>query len=224
MSGVAPKLPFPILNQSGEVIPPRSAVLVTGVVTDTDGQFTYSTVTKFNGASGNIMVTGDKSIAIGGMGTAFYDNFLYVSVDPGAADPVAGQEWGPVSGSWVLGSAGSGFVAQGAPLSGSNPKRALFYRKPGGGGSQIVQFTLTSADCVAGTGIAVVDYVICDGATASPGDVIDLVDPLGYLTGNPALLVNHKGMAVRMAETDPYNGDSCVYSIISMDDLGYNCA
>ena len=90
------------------------------------------------------------------------------------------------------------------------------------GGAQIVQFTIDSVDCDAGAASGTVTDVLCAGAVAAVGDSISLVDPLGYLVGNPALLINHKGIAVSMSEDGPY-GAACVYKIISMDDLGYNC-
>lgn len=91
----------------------------------------------------------------------------------------------------------------------------------GAGGAQIVQFTTSTVDCDAGTATGLVTDVLCDGAEASIGDIVELSDPLGYLIGNPALLEGQPGMAVKMSDDGLYG---CIYKIISMGDLGYNCA
>lgn len=90
-----------------------------------------------------------------------------------------------------------------------------------GGGAQIVQFVITSVDCEEAAAIAEVTDVICSGAEAVIGDIIDLMDPLGFLIGNPQIVEGVSGMAVKMSEEGPY-GD-CVYKILSTGDLGYNC-
>jgi hypothetical protein len=231
MRGIAPKNGHPVENVSGEDIPPRSVVLVTGVTVSSDGQYTWSTVDKYDGTAGNIMVTGDVTIpaTVGsnnGKGTAYYDDFLYVSIDPTPTAPVAGDEWGPVANSWAIGPSGSGFVAQGAPVAGSDPERALFYRvstSSSSGGTQTIQFDLVTVDCDAGTATATVTDVQCGGVTGiSVGDTVNLTDPLGFLIGSEALLVGHTGFAVKM-ETDGAYGASCSWAIHAMDDLGYNC-
>lgn len=95
------------------------------------------------------------------------------------------------------------------------------------GGASLIQFTIDvdSVDCDAGTATGTVTDVICGATDPTVGDTVNLVDPLGFLIGNPALLANHVGFAVRMEtdETVPYP-ETCSWKILSMDDLGYNCA
>lgn len=140
MRGIAAKLLFPIQNDSGEAIPPFSVVMVKSVLTNADKSLTWSTVTKYDGSAGNIMVTGDTAIPAtrknpetgvieAGRGSAAYDDFLYVAV---TGAPLSGVEFGPVAGQWTISSGGQGFVAQGAALTGETPKRALFYRNTSG--------------------------------------------------------------------------------------------
>lgn len=93
----------------------------------------------------------------------------------------------------------------------------------GGGGAQIIRFTVTSVSCPGVAAVGTVTAVMCSGSEASVGDSVDLTDPLGYLVGPTALLIGHTGFAVSMHEPDPYSGADCVYEIMSMDDLGYNC-
>jgi len=229
VTGIAAKYGFPIENDSGEPIPPYSVVKVTGVTTSDDQLRTWSVVEKFDATAGNIMVTGAVTIpsqmttpggSVNGRGTAYYDQFVVVAIDPDAAEPVSGEEWGPVDGEWFIGPTGSGFVSQGfttPPLDGI--RRGLFYRKSAAtGGAQIVRFTLETTDCDSYEGATgTVVEVMCGGTSGvSVGDTIALEDPLDYLVGNPQLITGAKGMATKM-------GDACSWEIISMGQLGYNC-
>lgn len=137
--GVAPKIPVPFTNDSGLPIPPFSIVQATSVTTSADGQETRTVCDQYDGSAGNVMVTGavetpaylyEGVSQVSGRGTAYYDQFLYVAIDPDATEPVSGDEWGPVNGEWFIGPTGFGFVCQGFSLDDSLPKRALFYRVP----------------------------------------------------------------------------------------------
>jgi hypothetical protein len=91
----------------------------------------------------------------------------------------------------------------------------------GGGGAQIIQFVITSVDCGGGTAWGTVEDVLCSGAEAAIGDVVQLVDPLEELAGNPALVTGRRGFAVKMSDDGLY-GD-CAYKIMSTENLGTNC-
>ena len=133
MTPLDPDLGITIQNDSGETIPGRSLVVAVSVETvpedDDNEAYTFTHVTKYSGQKGNIMVTGPVSIANGAKGLAFFDQFLYVNIDPAAANPNPGETWGPVSGKWEAGPSGSGFIAQGYSENGGDPKRAMFYRE-----------------------------------------------------------------------------------------------
>jgi hypothetical protein len=107
---------------------------------------------------------------------------------------------------------GSGRVVTGVPR----------VQSGGSGGAEIIQFVITSVDCVGVAAIADVTDVICEGATAVIGDEVDLLDPLNFLAGNPEINgVGVTGMAVKMSEDGIY-GD-CTYKIIATGISGYNC-
>src|SRR4051812_23328639 len=106
-----PEASILIQNDSGVVIPPRSVVVVTSVEIVSTGSSQETIMvhraTKYTGQSGNIFVTGaspipatstDTSTFPGSrsLGRAYSDQFIYVSIDPAASNPVAGEEWGPV--------------------------------------------------------------------------------------------------------------------------------
>jgi len=151
--GTIPQIGVAVENMSGEDIPPRSVVLVTGVETSSDNRLTWSKVTKYDGSAGNIMVTGPGVIpatmvdgtgeTVNGRGTAYYDDFIYVSIDP-ASTPAAGDVYGPVEGQWYIGPDGNGFVAQGEALADSDPLRCQFYRGGGGDGNFVEGRLLTA--------------------------------------------------------------------------------
>lgn len=153
-SPLDPQIGVIIQNDSGSVIPPRSVVVATSVETvagdENTNSYSFTHVTQYSGQAGNIMVTGPTYLGVGLKGLAFYDDFLYVSIDPDATEPAAGDVWGPVSGSWVLGSTGNGFVCQGYSANGGNPKRAMFYRVPPALGARI-HFVINSVDYGAAT-------------------------------------------------------------------------
>jgi hypothetical protein len=126
--------------------------MVTGTETSSDNRLTWSTVTKYDGGDGNIMVTGPGVIpatmtvdgeSVNGRGTGYFDNFIYVTIDP-TSTPAAGDSFGPVEDEWFIGPSGSGFSAQGPLASGSDPLMTLFYRGGGGKGGEGAQGRLLS--------------------------------------------------------------------------------
>ena len=135
MTALAPKISVVIQNDSGLTIPPRSIVVAVSVetiqATANNEATSFTHVDQYGcGKPGNIMVTGNISIASGAKGLAYFDQFIYVSVDPAISDPAPGEEWGPSDGSWVLtrNSNTVGFFAQGHSQNGGVPKRSMFLR------------------------------------------------------------------------------------------------
>lgn len=204
-TGTGPQRGYPIENTSEEDIPPRSIVLVTGVTYADDKQKSWSTVTKFNGDPGNIMVTGPVTIPsqmknaddalVNGRGVAYYDDFIYVSVDPALTSMVAGDELGPVDGEWFIGAAGNGFVAQGDLLPNSDPPRAQFYRSGGGGAAAQGRLTSALSACdnalTGATAFTFVRYV-------SNPDIDPQTDPATMMEevddADPPVIVETKGV------------------------------
>ena len=92
----------------------------------------------------------------------------------------------------------------------------------GGGGAQIIEFTIDTVDCDAKTGTGTVTDIMCSGAEVAVGDSVDLVDTLGFLVGNPMLLMGLTGLAVKMQQNGPYGAD-CAYKIINLGGLETNC-
>ncbi len=89
--------------------------------------------------------------------------------------------------------------------------------------TQMIQFKITAVHCSEGTATGTVDDVFCGGTDGvAVGDSVDLLDPIGYLVGYPALLVGRVGYAAK-TEVDGPNGATCVFKIISMEDFGVNC-
>ncbi len=133
MTALIPKIGFLIQNDAAETIPPRSVVVVIAVETTastaTQEGITIHHVDQYGcDKPGNVMVTGASSIKPGKRGRAYFDPFLYVSIDPLTSDPTPGEEWGPVEGSWVITRGGTGFFAQGHSNNGGTPKRSMFLR------------------------------------------------------------------------------------------------
>lgn len=133
MTALAPQIRVLIKNSSGMDIPPRSVVVATGVVTNpstsTRDAISYTTVDQYGcGKNGNVMVTGPETIKAGAKGSGYFDQFIYASIDPLSRDPVPGEEWGPIEGSWVIVRGGKGFFAQGHSDNGGRPKRSMFLR------------------------------------------------------------------------------------------------
>lgn len=143
MTESVPQIGIKIVNDSGQVIPPRSIVVVTSVTMDTanfeEGK-TVNHAVQYNGQAGNIFVTGAQAIAVGKRGSAYSDQFIYVGIDPSVGstsgsdaslNPLSGEMWGPIPGSWTVGRGGIGFFAQGYVENNGSYKRAMFRRDSG---------------------------------------------------------------------------------------------
>lgn len=133
MTALAPRIGLLIQNDSGMDIPPRSIVVVTGVettvATELDDACSITHVDQYGcDKPGNVMVTGAAVILTGSRGRAFFDQFIYVSIDDTVSDPTCGEEWGPTDGSWVITRGGKGFFAQGHSDNSGTPKRSMFLR------------------------------------------------------------------------------------------------
>ena len=135
MTALFPAVSTLIVNDSGMPIPPRSVVVAVSVETTTatenNESITLTHVDQYGcGKPGNVMVTGQVTIGTGKRGLAYYDQFIYVAVDPAISDPAPGEEWGPSDGSWVLtrSSSTKGFFPQGHSNNGGVPKRSMFLR------------------------------------------------------------------------------------------------
>ena len=135
MTSLSPQIRVLIQNKSGMLIPPRSVVVATGVITNpstsTKDASSVTTVNQYGcGKSGNVMITGPETIKPGEKGSAYFDQLIYVSVDPTISDTAPGEEWGPSDGSWVLtrNTNTVGFFAQGHSQNGGVPKRSMFLR------------------------------------------------------------------------------------------------
>ncbi len=148
---LAPSMHIRIQNDSEEVIPPRSIVVVNSVeMVDLENteEFLIHHVGKYvDGSTKNIFVTGPRPVAVGeetgdglewenrSVDNAFYDPLIYIAIDPEGPNPVAGEEWGPEDGEWFVTHEGEGFIAQGYVDFEFGIKRAMFMRKGGGGES-----------------------------------------------------------------------------------------
>ena len=130
-----PTVGMTIQNDAGDDIPPRSVVQVTSVTTepatDTQESTIIAHVKQYAGVAtaGPIMITSGFMIRDGQQGKGYFDQFIYATVDS-VLTPVAGTEYGPVSGTWTIGTGGRGFIACGADGNTSVPTMSLFYRAP----------------------------------------------------------------------------------------------
>ena len=145
MIGVRPENSITIQNDSGVDMPARSIVVVTSVEIALTGpgqeRIAIHHAVKYTGQQGNIYVTGLTLIPAGpvttggtdllnrSLGSAFTDQFIYASIDPGVAVPVAGEAWGPTPNQWYVTRGGAGgFVAQGFDGTNGAAGIAMFYR------------------------------------------------------------------------------------------------
>ena len=127
-----PKEGVRVLNGGSSTIPPRSIVVVVTVQTeeetDTQEAMTFTVVEQFSWQNGNIMVTGTAPITPNGFGRAFYDPFLFVSIDTDIDPPKVGEQWGPHKDKWTITRGGMGFYCHGYDETNGYPGRALFLR------------------------------------------------------------------------------------------------
>lgn len=101
--------PHPVFNVSGEEIPQHAVMLVTGA--STIGDDVYYNVAKPDGSTGFYILNGPTPVAISGWGIS--TNRFPAQAAYTGTTPVFGAEWGPVNGSWLLQSTGTGFIIVG---------------------------------------------------------------------------------------------------------------
>ena len=223
---MAAPIPISYLNNSGEAIPPFAALQLSG---DNDVTATKTQSVKVVKPTGLGPYMLDMGQGTGATGQSAYGQcctpishtWWAYYLGASAPGPAWTTEIGPVSGAWDLQTGGSGFLYAGH-LDVAN-QRILVMQKPAGGGAQVVRFTVTTIDCDTGDITGTVTNIMCSGSETAIGDTVTLVDSLGYLTGNPDLMIGHSGIGVKMKDATAY-GDSCAYEIQAMDDLGTNCA
>ena len=134
MSADAPEISVFIQNDSGMDIPPRSVVVVTynevTAASDTSESMVIAHVNQYTGQGGNILVTGLVTIPAASnvnpnyvqtswwtpnnsYGVGYSDQRICVAMDTSSSLPLAGEQWGPISGKWFIGRGGKGFYADG---------------------------------------------------------------------------------------------------------------
>lgn len=124
--------------------------------------------------------------------------------------PSNGDEWGPVSGSFEIQSSGTGFIVLGV----DTDKSLAYVKELGGGGAEVVRFTVTTADCEADPKSASVsvDAVTCSGASVAVNDTITVYDKAGCLLNEPeADLAGRVGFATKLDD-----GTECVWEVFQM--------
>lgn len=101
---------LPFVNSAGESIPDYAIMQVGSGWTDANSR-DYFNATKPNGSGKKFLINGPLAIA-----TTTNANDGMASDKPGVyvrytgSTPVAGEEWGPVSGSWAISASGSGYL------------------------------------------------------------------------------------------------------------------
>lgn len=178
-----------VSNASGAVIPPRSVVVVTGTtIVGTDIRVTVHTVNKFNGQrNGPILVTGPSAIYAGNQGAAFSDSFVQVAINPSDANPVAGDEWGPVPNQWYIGRRGRGFFASGYSANTNTIKQSIFTKFAPGRRFHAVNTSSLATGTKASPSSCTADIWVPDpssGATVPPLIVSTDTTLLGITVGN----------------------------------------
>jgi hypothetical protein len=110
--GVNPELPF--RNDSGEEIPARAVIQITGSVTLANGEIVLKADKPDTaGLAGEHYVNGPMSVIDGGYGRCIVPvSPTWVSYDT-AATPAFGENWGPQDGSFKIATAGSGILIVG---------------------------------------------------------------------------------------------------------------
>lgn len=108
---------LPFRNDSGETVPPYAVMRVTGTET-VHGQ-TILTIGKPDGSNQNwYAINGPGQIAANSIAGCTLSPSAIIRVESGT--PSNGDEWGPSSGNWGIGSSGSRFFIFGSKTSGRN--------------------------------------------------------------------------------------------------------
>ncbi len=101
---------LPFYNASGETVPPFAVMQVDFWQVANNRE--YFRVRKPNGSGRQYIINGPYEIPYNGDGMGSRSPGVQASYN-NAATPAVDQEWGPVSGSWLLTSGGSGYVITG---------------------------------------------------------------------------------------------------------------
>lgn len=173
---------LPCQNTTANDIPGFAVMRVTGVAdpSTTDNEYVL-TVDQPNGTDALYCVNGPqvikkKSGSTPGQGICSFDFPNLVLYDSGSGTPTAGDNWGPVSGSWKLGKTATGYKAAGGVTEG----RALF--ESIGGNSQPngwITFT-TAAALLASDASQASCPVALVWEGADPGSTLTIYNELGF--------------------------------------------
>jgi hypothetical protein len=159
-------------NTSGEEIPASGLVLVADA-SDADDDGNYD-VDKPDGTSGTYWINAPNEVPIDKPGAATNQFPCLVTYDD-AETPAAGEEWGPVSGSWLLTKAGTGFRILGGPVDG-----LVRIEKIGGGGGGGGRTSLLKAtDTIPGREVDLITGI--QPGEGTDFDVIDGDEPVGAI-------------------------------------------
>jgi hypothetical protein len=193
-----------ILNSSGETIPGRSFVRITGGGVNANGQ-NYTTVGKPDDSASSIYLVSDLvAIPAGAEGMAFDPSHAVWVAHATAPTPV--EEVGPADGEWTCAVAGEGFNA--IQVDAVNGLSLVKAKKGSGGGSGplIIRFSIIYA-------IPSEQYAVClplsvpDGYTFGVDTNIPGADDSGQITiydrvgcflddNDPAAFIDRDGYAV----------------------------
>lgn len=98
-------------NGAGETAPAFAVLQINSVATNDRRE--YVTITKPNGSGKAYLVNCTLDVADGDRGLAADHGDPYALYDSSDGTPAAGEEWGPLAGSWKLRKNGSGFLILG---------------------------------------------------------------------------------------------------------------
>lgn len=211
-------------NDSGEEIPAWACMqAVLGVIVDDDTPVVP--VIQPDGDGEIFYLNGRSKVAAGAYG---YANVQYPQWGLSSSTTFE-EEIGPVSGSWEMTNAGSGFRVVGPEIPDGGP--VLVERVAAAAGGEECHFVITAftcdPDCVTQFATATVETIACSGATVAVSDTITVydVDSAWLWEG----VVGKKGSAHRqLIDADcatgyPYDELTCEWVIQAMDDPDGDC-
>lgn len=103
------QFPIRVVNGAGSVIAPYSLLHLSGA-SDIDELEVFTAIQPAGADSARIVINGPAAIAVGGYGAATNRSPVIALYEVSDGTPSAGEEWGPLGGSWTLRLAGSGYV------------------------------------------------------------------------------------------------------------------
>lgn len=116
-------------NDSGETVPAYACIQLTGTTTLNSRVVFTADQWDGDGSDDIFYFNGPIDVADGETGEAFQPNTAQWVLYDTEGTPAFQEEWGPVSGSWEIGSDGTGFIIMGGATDG----RVLAVAKGGGG-------------------------------------------------------------------------------------------